>query len=130
MTHSPRIPILVYDGDCGFCTRSVRLVARLPAAVSYQPWQATDLTALGVDAVRARREMVLVDVDGRARGGAAAAAALLRHCRGAWPVLGSLLAAPGLRAVAAWVYHRVAVNRYRLPGATPACQLPREHWPG
>ncbi|MFC7327227.1 thiol-disulfide oxidoreductase DCC family protein [Marinactinospora rubrisoli] len=128
MTSTP--PILVYDGDCGFCTRSVRLAARLPAGLSYRPWQATDLAALGITEDRARREVILVDAKHRVYGGAAAVAALLRHCRGAWPVLGLLLAAPGVRAVAARLYRRIADNRYRLPGATPACRLPPERRPG
>ncbi|RCV55970.1 thiol-disulfide oxidoreductase DCC family protein [Marinitenerispora sediminis] len=125
----PNRPTLVYDGDCGFCTRSVRAALRLPVAVSPVPWQAADLRALGVDAARARREVLLVEPAGRVHGGAMAVAALLRRSRGAWRVLGTVMALPVVRTAAGLVYRAVAANRHRLPGATPACALPREQWP-
>lgn len=123
--------LLVYDGDCGFCTRSVRLAGRLPVrvAVTPVPWQAADLAPLGITAQRAQREVVFVAPSGRVSGGAAAVAALLRHCRGPWRLAGDVVALPLVRAAAAGVYRIVAANRHRLPGATPACQLPRDQWP-
>ncbi|MFK0403356.1 hypothetical protein ACIQTT_13555 [Microbacterium sp. NPDC090225] len=42
-------PLLVFDGDCGFCTTAVgvleKRLARFPDA---QPWQWLDLDALGL----------------------------------------------------------------------------------
>jgi predicted DCC family thiol-disulfide oxidoreductase YuxK len=32
---------------------------------------------------------------------------------------------PGLRQLSAWGYRMVARNRHRLPGGTPACEMPR-----
>lgn len=126
----PSPPVLVYDGDCGFCTRSVRFVERLPVQVVLVPWQSTDLAALGTSEERARREVLLIDEDDIVYGGADAASALLRRCKGAWRVPGYALAVPGLRALASWTYRGVSANRYRFPGVTPACRLPREEWPG
>ncbi|WP_019855451.1 thiol-disulfide oxidoreductase DCC family protein [Actinopolyspora mortivallis] len=124
-------PVLVYDGDCGFCTRSVRVVDRLPVRVNAVPWQEADLARLGVTERRVRHEVVLVEpFSGRVHGGAAAVAALLRHCRGPLRLLGGLLALPGVATVVEWVYRVVADNRHRLPGETPACRLPPERRPG
>ena len=124
------LPVLVYDGDCGFCTRSVRVVERLPVRARLVPWQEEDLAALGTTEARAREEVLLVTADRRVHGGAAAVAELLRHARGPWRAAGSIMAAPVVRTLAAWVYRWVAANRYRLPGAIPACQLPAHQRPG
>ncbi|MFR9731086.1 thiol-disulfide oxidoreductase DCC family protein [Saccharopolyspora sp. MS10] len=123
-------PVLIYDGDCGFCTRSVRIAARLPLRARIAPWQEADLAALRTTEQRARHEVLWVDERGAVSGGAAAVAALLRHCGFPWSVPGFLLSLPVLRAVAALVYRAIAANRHRLPGATPACALPPERRPG
>lgn len=126
----PSPPVLVYDGDCGFCTRSVRLVERLPVQVVLVPWQSTDLAALGTGEERARREVLFIDEEDLVHGGADAVSALLRRCKGGWRVPGYALAVPGLRAMASLTYRGVAANRHRLPGTTPACELRREDRPG
>lgn len=123
-------PTLVYDGDCGFCTRSVRLVERLPVSARLVPWQEADLAALRTTEERARHEVLWVAGSGRVFGGAAAVAELLKQCRFPWWPLGVLLSAPVLRRLAEIGYRVIARNRHRLPGATPACQLPPDQRPG
>ena len=125
-----RIPVLVYDGECGFCTRSVRLVDRLPVRVRVTPWQEADLAALGTTREQAEREVVWVGADGTVSGGAAAVADLLSSARFPFWVVGRVLALPVVRSVAAVAYRLVAANRHRLPGSTPACQLPPQQRPG
>lgn len=122
-------PLLIYDGDCGFCTRSVRIATRLPVRMSVLPWQEADLAALGTHEERARREVLWVATSGRVSGGAAAVADLLEACRAPWPLLGRLMCAPLVRNLADRAYRWVADNRHRLPGTTPACQLPPERRP-
>lgn len=124
------LPILIYDGDCGFCTRSAGLVARLPVSVGLVPWQEADLGALGVSEQRAREEVIWVGPAGTVRGGAAAVAEVFRHCRLPWRPVGWLLSAPGVRVLADRCYRWVSANRSRLPGTTPACQLPADQRPG
>lgn len=125
-----RLPLLIYDGDCGFCTRSVWLVERLPVRCDVAPWQETDLGAFGVNEARARDEVMWIAPDGRVFGGASAVAELLKHCAMPWRLLGWVLSAPLIRTLAALVYRWVAANRSRLPGVTPACHLPPERRPG
>lgn len=118
-------PVLVYDGDCGFCTRSVFLARRLPARVRWaaEPWQELALSELRTTRDRASHEVLWVDEDHRVFGGAAAVAQLLRGTRAPWSWLGALMSGPVLGSVAEWAYRRVANNRHRLPGTTPACRL-------
>ncbi|MCI0686056.1 MAG: DUF393 domain-containing protein [Sporichthyaceae bacterium] len=123
-------PVLVYDGDCGFCTRSVRLVERMPTRCEIVAWQFADLDALGATRERAEYEVLWVATDGRVYGGADAVAMLLRDCGGPYVLLGVLIRLPLLRSVARWLYRLVADNRYRLPGGTPACALPADQRPG
>ena len=123
-------PVLLYDGDCGFCTTSVRFVERrVPTNAKIAPYQFADLAALGTTESRASGELLWV-ADGRVHGGAQAVARLLIDARGLWRPLGLLLRIPPFRWLAAGVYHLVTVNRHRLPGGTPACALPAADRPG
>lgn len=124
------VPLLVFDGDCGFCTTSATWIARRLARhdgadAALVPWQHTDLAALGTTQERATQEVLWVPaVGGRVHGGADAIACWLRHRGGAWGLLGRGAGLPVVRDVAAAAYRLVARNRHRLPGGTPACALP------
>ncbi|MEU3555801.1 thiol-disulfide oxidoreductase DCC family protein [Streptomyces fragilis] len=115
-------PVLVYDGDCGFCSVSVACAERLlrPRCTA-TPWQFADLGALGVTRERAEHEALWVTPTGAVHGGSQAVAKLLLSARGGWPVLGALLTLPPARWAAHAVYRLVANNRSRLPGSTAAC---------
>jgi predicted DCC family thiol-disulfide oxidoreductase YuxK len=118
------MPILLYDGDCGFCTTSAHFIERrIPTSAELRPYQFTDLTSLGTTEKRASGEVLWVD-GARVDGGAQAVASLLIDAGGPWRVVGLLLRLPPLRWAAAGVYRVVARNRHRLPGGTPACALP------
>jgi len=118
--------VLIYDGDCGFCTASARwLQARLPGAAAVTPHQAIDLAPVGLTEAETSRAAYWVDETGSTHRGAAAIAAALAACGGTWGIIGRLLAIPPLSWLASGVYAVVARNRHRLPGATDACRLPR-----
>jgi predicted DCC family thiol-disulfide oxidoreductase YuxK len=115
-------PVLVYDGECGFCTSSARFVERhIPTGADIVPSQATDLDALGTTRQRAAREVLWVDRQGRVCGGARAAAGLLRDAGGRWALIGWLLGLPPFSWAVMVAYRIVAANRHRLPGGTHAC---------
>ena len=123
-------PILLFDGDCGFCTTSVRFIERhIPSKAEILAYQFADLDALGTTADRASREVLWVEGD-RVRGGAQAVAALFIDAGGMWRPLGLVIRVPPFRWIAAGVYHLITVNRFRLPGGTPACALPPRERPG
>ncbi|GAA3862513.1 thiol-disulfide oxidoreductase DCC family protein [Streptomyces sedi] len=119
-------PVLVFDGDCGFCTTSVNFAERwIRPDCTIVAWQFADLDALGVTEERARHEVLWVTPNGRVYGGAAGVAKLLMRAGGAWAPLGASLRVPPVNWLAAGVYRLVARNRQRMPGGTAACALPR-----
>jgi predicted DCC family thiol-disulfide oxidoreductase YuxK len=120
-------PVLVYDGDCAFCTTSVAFAERwIRPDCEVTPWQFADLGALGVTQARAECQVLWVTPVGTVYGGARAVSKLLLSGGGAWAVPGALLNAPGVRLFARAVYRLVADNRQRMPGGTPACALPAD----
>lgn len=122
------LPVLVFDGDCGFCTASVRFAERwigsMPAVVSYQSLDADgDLARLGLSAEACAVAVQYVARDRAVYAAHDAVAALLLGAGRGWWFLGALLRAPGVHALAGVVYRWVARNRHRLPGATDRCSL-------
>jgi predicted DCC family thiol-disulfide oxidoreductase YuxK len=117
------LPVLVFDGDCAFCTNCVHALERIGPRARIVAWQLTDLPALGLTEQQAAAAVQWVGADGNVRSGHEAIAAALISAGGIWGGLGRLLLAPGASWIAARAYRLVAANRYRLPGGTPACAL-------
>jgi len=121
-------PVLVYDGDCAFCSSCVRWAEQYPraglsaAGWDAVPYQTADLAALGVTADRAERELLWITPLGTVYGGADAVARLLMRSGGAWAYAGGLLALAPVRPLAAALYRLVARYRHALPGGTPTCK--------
>lgn len=118
-------PTLIFDGDCAFCTSSVRWVERRfrrqPVII---PWQRADLGSLGLTREQCETALQFVDDRGRVGSGEVAVARLLIHAGKGWRILGSIMLIPGIRQVCGLGYRWVAKNRHRLPGGTAACALP------
>jgi predicted DCC family thiol-disulfide oxidoreductase YuxK len=121
----PHAALLVFDGDCAFCTTWVnRLADWLPSFPESVPWQWADLDALGLSRDEVTKYVWFVTPE-RHFAGHLAVSALLRGQPRFWlRLLGWLLATPPYSWVAAVGYHYVAKYRHRLPGGTPACQMP------
>ncbi|MFJ5674002.1 thiol-disulfide oxidoreductase DCC family protein [Streptomyces sp. NPDC093097] len=131
MTTARTAPVLVYDGDCGFCTTCVRYAERhLRPRCTITAWQDADLDALGVTEQRALHEVLWITPSGVVHGGAQAVAKLLLNAGGPWSVAGAVLTLPPVRWPAHAVYRLIAHNRHRMPGGTPACALPANGRPG
>lgn len=114
--------VLVYDGDCGFCSRSADVLRhRIRTSDAVTAWQSLDLAALGLTAEQVNAAVQHIADDGTVRSGARAIAATLRGARQPWHAFGVMLDLPGVRMVAAGAYSVVAANRHRLPGSTPTC---------
>ncbi len=114
--------MLVFDGDCAFCTSCARLLERIGPQADVVAWQAADLDELGLTAAQAAEAVRWVEADGTIRTGHEALAAALGSATGpAWRVFGRALVLPGVSPLAAAGYRLVARNRHRLPGGTPAC---------
>jgi len=117
-----RRPVLVFDGDCGFCTSSARALGRIGPEAEIVAWQFADLAELGLTERQAIEAVRWVEVDGTVRSGHEAIAAALCGAGGPWRVAGRALLLPGLSWIAAKAYRLIAANRHRLPGGTPACR--------
>ncbi len=114
---------VIFDGTCGFCTRSVRYLRRLD--------RHNRLTVTACQVAKRAPDFPLGDIDcgesawafaadGRAEAGGQAApliAAVLLRQR--WPV--TLGRRAGVRHVMTFAYRGVARNRHRFPGDTPYC---------
>jgi predicted DCC family thiol-disulfide oxidoreductase YuxK len=118
--------VLIFDGDCGFCTTWVNILRdRLPWFPEAVPWQWADLDALGLtrDDVR---DFAWYVAPKRSYAGAMCFAAILRaQPRIELRFAGHLLATFPFSIAAALAYNVIARYRHVLPGGTPACALPR-----
>lgn len=118
-------PLVVFDGDCAFCTASVdRIRDRIRPDVDFIPWQRLDLPALGLTEQQVESAVQWIDGEGGRASGARAGALLLRRAARPWRAVGRLMLIPPISWIAAALYRIVAANRHRLPGGTPACALP------
>lgn len=123
---------VVFDGDCGFCTRTVqafldRLSPDARASIDVTPWQYTDLDELGLTEAETRRSVWWVDPDGRRLAGHRAAARGMEEIGGLWRFPAWFLKVPPTCWLGALGYRLTAEFRGYLPGTTPACELPA--WP-
>jgi predicted DCC family thiol-disulfide oxidoreductase YuxK len=134
MEQRPRIErgqkYLLWDGDCGFCARSIELAARLNrGGVILAPYQAfgeSELRAVGLTPRQCAREVKAVTAEGHVYGGAFAVNYFLWH-NGAWRVLVALFYAFPILALAEVVaYRAVAANRAKLSQVLggASCALP------
>lgn len=114
-------PVLVFDGDCAFCTSSARLLERIGPKAEIVPWQLADLDELGITAAQATEAVQWIGTDGTVRSGHEAIAAALGTAGWPWRIAGRLISLSGISTLAAVTYRLIARNRYRLPGGTPAC---------
>ena len=119
-------PIVLYDGVCGLCDRSVQLVLRNDrrgrfrfAALQSEAGRAL-LQKFGLPP-EALDSVVLVE-GGRAWRKSRAALRIARRMDAPWPLLWPLIIVP--RPVADFVYGLIAKNRYRIFGKLDACMIP------
>lgn len=118
---APERGLLLYDGECGFCTRSVRLLERFARKPFTKRPASEVLSRLPDEVARTvAGQMLWLEPDGTVWGGSQA---LLRALRATgWPGLAFLLGNPLVRPLTRAAYRLVARLRHRLSPAT--CELP------
>lgn len=118
------VVLLIFDGDCGFCTTTARWIERrLPDSVRVAPWQILDIASIGLSEQEVTSAAYWVDADGSTHRGHMAVGRSLIAAGGGWAFAGHLVVRPPLSWLARPVYGWVAANRHRFPGATEACRV-------
>ena len=119
--------VLFFDGDCAFCSKSVRQVVRFDkhARVSFAPLQGKLAAEMGFThhAAAADGTMVLLrETDGQVFTRSAALIELAHALGGGWRIFTFARFIP--KPVRDWVYRWVADHRYLFMGKSEACSLP------
>lgn len=116
-------PLLIFDGDCGFCRRKVtRWQVLTGSQVEYAPFQEVEPQFPGISREQFQSSVQLIDTDGSVYGGAEAVLRLMSHVpQGKW-LLWVYRRVPGFSPLAEWGYRFVARHR-----STKWCLTPK--WP-
>lgn len=119
-------PLLIFDGDCGFCRTWIDHWKTLTAgSVDYAPYQEVARRFPGIDEARFRRAVQLVMPDGRVTQGAGAVFLSLRDVPGRGWLDRAYRAVPPFRWVAEAGYRTVAAHRGLAARATRLLWGPR-----
>ncbi len=119
-------PLVIFDGYCGLCSRSVQFILRQDKAGKFRFLQAQ--SALGTAIYRHyglatdNYETVILLVDGKLYTGSDAVLSVMTWLGAPWSYLRLARIVP--RTLLDWLYHLVASHRMRFFGRTEACYLP------
>lgn len=115
--------LVIYDGECPFCSGVVHVLRRLDwrDRIVCLPYQTIGLPeAVGTVPARARHEALAFSPSGRLRGGFGAVAACLDALLPfGLPLFRTLYLVPGLRGLLDRLYEFLSENRGRLPSGSP-----------
>ena len=110
----PAKPVMIFDGDCSFCTRWVsRLRHATGDRVDFLAFHDASVAAQFREVPRQQFETAvqLVETDGTVYGGAEAVFRALAHNPRARWLLNWYYRCPALASASEWVYRRVARHR-------------------
>ena len=119
--------LLIFDGDCGFCTTVALWVEkRWRGRVAITPYQFANLSEFGLSVEQATSKVYLVSGEAKFAGHEVVAELIRLRRPKSLGWLAKLIVSKPLTPVSAWVYALIAKNRHKFPGGTPACQMPKE----
>lgn len=120
-------PVMLYDGVCNLCNRSVRFVLERDSRhlFRFASLQSKEAQAiLSRYGVTIQMDTIYLVQDGELHDRSSAALRIMAKLSAPWPLMAVFLVIP--KPLRDWVYNIVGKNRYRLFGRTDACQLPDE----
>lgn len=127
MAGHPAEALLIYDGDCGFCTTVAHDIEQhWNGKAGIRAWQqigAAGLAELGLTVADVSTKVWWVEPTGTRLGGHRAVAQALIAAGGWRALLGRVIAARVMTWPAALGYRLVSRYRHLLPGATEACRI-------
>ena len=122
-TKSAALGLLIFDGDCGFCTTAARKFGDFAGeSADVVPWQALDLNDYGLTEQDCTSAAYWVQ-DGQNYRGADAFAKGLQVCNTPLRLVGKIMSVPPVSWLARGIYPIIAKYRHKLPGATNACRI-------
>ena len=111
-------PLLVYDGDCGFCGYWARYWQKLTGdRVAYRPYQEVAAQYPAIPLASFQRAVQYITPDGHHASAAEASFLVLSHARGKRIWLSLYRRLPGFATIAEWAYAFTAAHRpafYRI----------------
>jgi predicted DCC family thiol-disulfide oxidoreductase YuxK len=116
--------VLIFDGDCGFCTTVSNFAVRdtrKPAIA--EAWQLVDVSKYGLTKEAAAKRVYLITGERTYSASRAVAHLLANKKNFGFRAIGFLLMVPPISWLALPGYYLVARFRHKLPGGTPACKL-------
>lgn len=118
-------PALIYDADCGFCTRSARWLERHFADPTARivSWKEFPVERLGLSKADVTSAAWWVGRDGEVSGAHLSIAHAMKAGTGVVHVGGVILGKPPVSWLAAPVYRVIARRRHQMPGGTDSCAL-------
>lgn len=116
--------LVIYDGDCAFCSTCVRLARRLmKEAPDMQPHQMLNLEEFGTSTEECDKVLHFISANGRVYVAHEAVRQIFFAAGGMWRVIGLVMRIPGIYFLMRVGYRLVANNRHKLPGGTPTCKF-------
>ena len=113
------VPIVLFDGRCGFCAWSVDFAQRVVGSdAHFLPYQSVDVTRYGLTEEQCADAVQFVGPAGSVSA-ERAVGAILQTGRGPWRPVGRLIASAPVRPLAGSVYRLVAKHRGRLWSVQP-----------
>ena len=113
----PNVPVIIYDGECNFCSSSIRRIQHKDAADQfvYTPRQTPNLHTLypQLEAVESKVGMRFIAPDGRVYCGADAVYQIYRRL-GKYRYITWIYLVPVIRTLLKGAYWIIAKNRFRL----------------
>lgn len=120
----PGAAVVIYDGQCRFCTQQIRRLAGWDhrGRLAYLSLHDERVTGVLPDLTHEQlmEQMYVVDPQGHRHAGAAGFRYLSRTLPVLWP-LAPLMYIPGSLPLWQWAYRQVAKRRYRLAGRVEGC---------
>jgi len=112
-------PLLIYDGDCGFCQRSITRWKKITKdRIDYAPYQDVSYKYPQIPYEDFEKAVQLVEPDGHISSGAEAVfKSLATRSRFFKLIVWKYKHVPGFAAVNEWIYRFVA--RHRKPSTCP-----------
>ncbi|HEV3241784.1 MAG TPA: lipase maturation factor family protein [Methyloceanibacter sp.] len=105
-------PLLIYDGDCGFCAYWARYWQKLTGdRVEYRPYQEVATQYPEISQVEFQRAVQFIAPDGHRASAAEASFLTLSYARGKGVWLALYRNLPGFAAISEWVYAFIAAHR-------------------